>query len=1004
MERTLVTIPLGAGLAQNRDAVVMDPPGFAALSNKTFSKDGALDTRPCTAKLGSTLGSTLAGVGACNSEVLAFAYDGVSGYSETAGAFVSKGNVSEWGVGKMSVAGMVGYNLVPGARGVCVIGGKMFAVWAGYDAGGVYSWTVRVLDQTTGAKVAADIVPPALPGALGINTPVRIFSFNGKVYLWVLYNPGGLYSYEIDYGTGAITNTTIVGATAITTFDADAATDRMMAAWPVQNGGAQDLYVCQFDTAGAFTVGVSAGAGTTIDRVALAAGAVGENWTVVFHDSAIAHPGVNVKQITRATVVAVLPAPVNLDSIQSATLSTFTAVKFSSTLALVAIGYTQPTTSGPLGWNARRVRVGVVTATGYFNNYYATFDHAIPYGRPFVLKDRFYIPVLHDAAPLSALAASHQFVAVVEVKHTCLAVARTGGVYQPRLSFVLPRDVWRLPSGVLPSDANALCSSIGYDASIEQFYVPVVSSTGEFAVWTLANGMRFEPYPKAPIGEVLGVGGGVMQEYDGARAFEWGFAVAPEVTYAYQIAGGGALAAGEYRYAAIYEYTDERGNIARSPVATSAGVTVNLNDRVGVCIPYLRQTNRQLPTDAQYRTRIKVYRAEPNATVFRLANTFTNYVNSAGLDVVWTDGAAPGAYDANEPLYTTGNELEEVLPPPAKVVVAHKNRMWLASGQDLWFTKEYVTNSLPGFNDQANVLTIEEGGDVTALASMDSALLVFKRDRVFAVYGDGPSDTGTGNDLRYQRIALGAGAVSGRTVTTHDGVMFYARDGLYLVGRDMSVVYIGAPVESWFDNAPIVRAMATLGATDARVAVDGYVLEYSQTYQRWASWWMGASVVDMAEVWTSTGSTMVYACSDGFVRREASGLTTDDGAGVSTTVTTPWIKLGGIEGFQRARRIMLLGEKVSDTDVTVTVTYDYGGTSQTKVWSNATVSSAVRYGTRLELEMHVVKQKCEAIQVKIEESPGTSPSPGRGITWRGLVVECAVKPSRYKGLPAVARS
>ena len=165
-----------------------------------------------------------------------------------------------------------------------------------------------------------------------------------------------------------------------------------------------------------------------------------------------------------------------------------TVRKTSFRLALVAIGYTQPTTSGPLGWDARRVRVGVVTATGYFNNYYATFDHAIPYGRPFVLKDRFYLPVLHDAAPLSALAASHQFVAVVEVKHTCLAVARTGGVYQPRLSFVLPRDVWRLPTGVLPADANALCSSVGYDASIEQFYVPVVSSTDSVVCDSHATG------------------------------------------------------------------------------------------------------------------------------------------------------------------------------------------------------------------------------------------------------------------------------------------------------------------------------------------------------------------------------------------------------------------------------------------------------------------------------------------------------------------------------------
>ena len=260
--------------------------------------------------------------------------------------------------------------------------------------------------------------------------------------------------------------------------------------------------------------------------------------------------------------------------------------------------------------------------------------------------------------------------------------------------------------------------------------------------------------------------------------------------------------------------------------------------RYGFFAPRLELTNRQ-KTAASDSKRVVLqpyFTAEPFATVFYRApfsNFLPAYKNDFTISRNATRGVVPystvngGALGANprglvtnnfrcfdgpagdyngllaQPfLYTTGGVLDNVPPPSALCMTVHQNRLVLGGADDatvIWYSKELGPTDAPAFND-ALTIQIEDGGPVTGLASMESMLVVFKKNMTFIVPGEMPDDTGSAINRGYVsntlgtpvRMPHGIGCIAHRSIIeTPIGIFFQSERTLELLSRDMNVTPIG---------------------------------------------------------------------------------------------------------------------------------------------------------------------------------------------------------------------
>lgn len=501
-------------------------------------------------------------------------------------------------------------------------------------------------------------------------------------------------------------------------------------------------------------------------------------------------------------------------------------------------------------------------------------------------------------------------------------------------------------------------------------------------------------------GENLLISGAGMQSYDGSTIAEHGFCVFPEGTTKTVTAAAGSLSAGTYSYRIIYEWTDAQGQIHRSAVSPSIAVVAALNDRVDFVIPTLRLT-------AKTGVRIAIFRTVANGTVYyRITSTSSPLFNDRTVSsVTYQDGAADSTITSNELLYTdgtTGQDLENDAPPASSFAITHRGRVWLGGlteANTLAYSKTWVDGEPVSFSDFLRMQVDSRGGDVTALGSLDEKLVIFKERAVFAIAGDGPSNTGLQSDYGDPTlITSDVGCISAPSVvTTGQGLLFQSAKGFYILDRSLTVTYVGAPVEAY--NGQTVTA-ATLVPNTNQVRFlcsSGVCLVYDYLFNQWSTF--TGHEGQAATIWQGV---YVYAKSDGRVFKEAPGVYTDDGSFVRLKFTTSWLSLAGLDGFQRIYRIMALGDYKSPHKMRVRLGYDfhdeyaYDSTVDVEAiigpgvwgggatWGSDTVWGGAfpEYGFRISPP----RQKCTSIRVSIEDVQASNFGEGYSMTALVLLV------------------
>lgn len=499
---------------------------------------------------------------------------------------------------------------------------------------------------------------------------------------------------------------------------------------------------------------------------------------------------------------------------------------------------------------------------------------------------------------------------------------------------------------------------------------------------------------------------GMLCAYDGERARGWGFATGPLIStlFTSTVAAGGTIAAGRYLYNVTTERRSASGLLYRSPVGIASAVTTtgatSLNT-IGIVASSLDRSDNNPGAHI-------VYRSTANGLVVqRIAlppSTMTLALGALATTVTDVQSDASAGLAIRPALYTEGGELEDMQPPSALTLAYYQSRIWLVAGDGVtvWFSKDRTVNTefAPGFHPS---LTLGFDRPVTALCPLDSQLIVFAADTLWALVGQGPAPNGQGGNYELVPIQTDVGCTNPRSVvSTPDGILFESDRGIYLLTRKLEVVWIGRPVKdelathTQITSAVLVakRSEIRFTATDP-IAVRSIVLVYNYVEQQWTTskytvdGVYGAAIAD-ACMWQGQW-TAVSAAGTVFSETEANAL--DVAADTTTawvpmTIETAWVSAAGPLTFQSVRNFSFEGIARSPHTLSIAVGFDsdpsYPQTATFAVTGAGVADSRdVSIGTR---------RKCHAIRFRISDAaPIDITFGGGGMSLAILGIEVGAK-------------
>jgi hypothetical protein len=535
------------------------------------------------------------------------------------------------------------------------------------------------------------------------------------------------------------------------------------------------------------------------------------------------------------------------------------------------------------------------------------------------------------------------------------------------------------------------------------------------------------------------------------------------------------VANGDFLIRWCYESVDGTGRVLRSAPSNAVTFTVcaaikyNKNTRpggatdpidggvvdeyrYGFFIPRLELTNRLQTAEADYhRVVVQPYMtAEPFATVFYrtpFSNFLPEYKTSFIVPRNVTRGVVPysgtpaitgsqlgivtnnfkcfdglqGEYNgilAQPFLYTTGGVLDNVTPPSALCMTVHQNRLVIGGADDatlVWFSKELNPTDAPAFSD-ALTIQLEDGGPVTGVASLQSVLVIFKRDMTFIVPGDMPDDAGGAINRGYVSNALGTpirmphgiGCIDHRSVVeTPVGVFFQSQRTIELLSRDMSIVptglqlddtLVGYVVSGAAHNPRDNEVLFTLAKRDG-TASSVQIVVYNYLSKLWAKHALSdwAASIQASNPAISILGTMPYLMAQdsstgtprSVVFKQSDSTFFDVGPQGRAYVPMAWktapLAVNKVQGYQRTKRIRVFGNPIPTKSTgaaqsrnphgaSFTLQTDYATSGvndgdQTVSWTEAETAAVYTAQGREVYETHVAQQKGQALTLSYTETP-----------------------------------
>lgn len=533
------------------------------------------------------------------------------------------------------------------------------------------------------------------------------------------------------------------------------------------------------------------------------------------------------------------------------------------------------------------------------------------------------------------------------------------------------------------------------------------------------------------IGNDLHLTGGFLSMYDGYLPVEHNFLLYPDPTqstlsnaYTWSATGGSIAAQPSgsgntdvYYYVYTYEWSDNQGNIFRSAPSIPLAVTTTgsgTSGSIALQIPTLRLTMKVANP-----VKIVVYRwslAQQN--YYQVTSITSPTLNSTTSDsITYTDTLADATILGNNLLYTTGGVVEDINAPASNIMSLFDTRLWLVSAEDpnvLWFSKQVIEATPVEMSDlftkyiPPTTATQGSTGPITSLAPMDDKLIIGKKNAFLYINGIGPDNTGANNQYSEPIFITATVGCSNQKsiVLIPQGLMFQSDKGIWLLDRGLGTTYIGAPVEDLTLGSTVLSAVNIPQTNQVRFILDtGVTLMYDYFYGQWGTF-VGVPAL----------SSCIFEEMHSFINefgeayQEEVGMYQDGSNPVLMSFKTGPLRLGDLQGYQRAYFFYLLGTYFSPHKLQMNLFYDYeSNPSQSIIISPTNYSTPYGsgdsqspygqgspYGGSSNIEnwrVFLERQRCMAFAISLQEIFDSSfdTAPGAGLTLSGLNVVMGFK-------------
>ncbi len=998
LEKTSIPINFAQGVDQKTDPFQVAPGKMLSLKNAVFTKAGRLSKRNGYSLLASLPNTTFSRVTNYNDNLTAIGTR-LSAYSASNSSWVDKGALQQASLSVISTVRSATNH--PQADSAMDHTGLVCTAYTESSSGSlVYKYSIS--DSITGQN----IIPPTLlsPTTGTVSGSPRVFVLGQHFIIVFTVNSGG---DRLQYTAISTNNPTIVNATVNITanytaastvaFDGVVANNNLYIGWNGADGAMHMTYIdstlLQHNTVN-FATQVATSVGMTADL----SGTSPIIW-MTYYDSAstngyaLAVDGSMLTILAPTQIITGLTVRDLTASASNGVLTSFyeiiNAYSYDASIKTDYISSRTVTQAGVLG-TATVVARSVGLAS-----------------KAFIVDSKVYFLSVYDSG----------------YQPTYFLLTATGEV--------VSKLAYSNGGGYLSTGLPSV-TVIGNTASVSYLYRDLVQGVNKsqgvantLGVYsqTGVNLVTFDLKPTilatAEIGQDLHLSGGFMWMYDGVAPVEHGFHLWPDYVKATTSTTGGLITAQQYYYQAVYEWTDARGNIFRSAPSLPVGVvTTGSTSTNTVNVPTLRLTYKTATP-----IKIVLYRwSTAQQTYYQVTSITLPTLNNTAVDsVAFTDIQADSAILGNSILYTTGGVIENIAPPATDIMALYKSRLVMVDSENrnsLWFSKQVIQNTPVEMSDLFTVYiaptTAAQGntGPVTALSALDDKLIIFKKDAIYYMTGTGPDNTGINNDFSEPVfITSTIGCTNQQSIVfMPSGLMFQSDKGIWLLGRDLSTSYVGAPVED-YNQDNVQSAVNVPGTNEVRFTLDsGITLMYDYYFGQWGTFTNIPAVSS-----TLYNGLHTYIDQYGRAFQESPKSYLDGSRPVLMSFKTSWLNLAGLQGYERAYFFYLLGVYLTPHKLSLEIAYDYSDSpsqttmitpsNYTPAWGGEQLwGSGGGWGGDGNIEQHRVflqQQKCQAFQITLTEiyDPSKGVAPGAGLTLSGINAIVGVK-SNYPRLKA----
>jgi len=474
-----------------------------------------------------------------------------------------------------------------------------------------------------------------------------------------------------------------------------------------------------------------------------------------------------------------------------------------------------------------------------------------------------------------------------------------------------------------------------------------------------------------------------------------------------------------YAYISTYEWSDNNGLIYRSAPSIPVFVTTSSTASTGIIavnVPTLRLTAKTANP-----VKIVIYRWSVAEQVYQQVTSITAPIlNDPTIDYVTFVDTLPDAdIIGNNILYTTGGVVADCNGPACNgIMTLFDTRLWMVDAENpntLWVSKQVIPNTPVEMSQSFTIYvapttgTATSLGRITALFPMDDKLIIFFQNGVYYINGVGPDNLGTtsvgcplGNYSQPTFITTIVGCNNQQSIAlTQEGVMFQSDKGIYRLDRNLSVEYIGAPVEDF--NGYTVNSAQVIPETNYvlfTLTGTNQFLMYDYYYGQWGTFF-GVSALSSCVYQGLHTVIDVY----GRILQETPGLYLDVNNAVLMNFTTSWINIASLQGYERFVDFYILAKYLSPHSLLCKVAYDYnpsilnqklitpGNFSQTVPSPFGVPTPYGSPGNKEQWRIHAKQQLCQSFQLSINEifNPAYGTTPGAGFTMSGLTARVEVK-------------